>query len=49
MIMANSLDPDEMAHYEPSHLDIRFAQGFVLVCWAEKVNSIFHGMKLKHI
>ena len=22
-IMANSVDPDEMAHYEPSHLDLQ--------------------------
>ena len=21
--MSNSMDPDEMAHYEPSHLDLR--------------------------
>ena len=24
--MANSVDPDEMAHYEPSHLDLHCLQ-----------------------
>ena len=25
-IMANSVDPDETAHYEPSHLDLYYLQ-----------------------
>ena len=27
--MANSVDPDEMARYEPSHLDLRCVQFFI--------------------
>ena len=27
--MANSEDPDEMAHYEPSHLDLHCLQGYM--------------------
>ena len=35
--MANSVDPDEMAHYEPSHLNQQFAKVSVLVYRAEKI------------
>ena len=28
--MSNSIDPDEMAHYEPSHLDLRCLQKPIL-------------------
>ena len=35
--MANSVDPDEMAHYEQSHLDPHCFHRYVLVCWVEKV------------
>ena len=27
--MTNSLDPDEMAHYEPSHLDLHCLQRYL--------------------
>ena len=30
-IMANSVDPDEMAHHEPSHQDLHYLQRY-LVC-----------------
>ena len=33
--MANSVDPDEMAWYKPSHLDLQFAK--VLVCRDDRV------------
>ena len=36
--MANSVDPDEMAH-EPSHQDLHCLQKFVLVCRAEMVKA----------
>ena len=37
--MANSVDPDETAHYKPSHLDLQFEMVFVLVCQAERVKT----------
>ena len=37
--IANSVDPDEMAHNEPSHLDLQFAKVSVLVCKADRVNN----------
>ena len=41
--MANDVDPDEIALYEPSHLDLRYMHIFfsVLVCQAERVNISF--------
>ena len=37
--MANSIDPDETARYEPSHLDLHcLHRVLVLVCQAEKNN-----------
>ena len=45
--MANSVDPDEMAHYEPSHQDLHCKKNKknknVLVCRAEKVN-LYHSL-----
>ena len=36
---ANSVDPDEMAYYEPSHQDLHSLHRYlVLVCQAERVN-----------
>ena len=32
--MANTVDPDEMAHYEPSHLDLQCLQNQLLLCLA---------------
>ena len=37
---ANSVDPDEMAHYEPSHQDLYCFQKVVLVCRAERVKYL---------
>ena len=38
---ANSVDPDETAHNEPSHLDLHcLIQAFTLVCRTEKVISL---------
>ena len=34
--MSNSVDPDEMAHYEPSHLDLRCLQKPILSPMAVK-------------
>ena len=37
--VANSVDPDEMAHHEPSHLDLHCLQKYnALVYRAERVN-----------
>ena len=32
--MANTVDPDERAHYEPSHLDLQCLQNQLLLCLA---------------
>ena len=37
--IANSVDPDETAHHEPSHLDLHFVKVYVLVCRAERVKK----------
>ena len=29
--MSNSVDPDETAHYEPSHLDLRYLQKPIII------------------
>ena len=40
--MSNSVDPDEMAHYEPSHLDLCCLQmPFVITCGNERVKGEF--------
>ena len=37
--MPNSIDPDETAHYEPSHLDLRCLQKAIVIARGnEKVN-----------
>ena len=37
--MSNCVDPDETAHYEPSHLDLCCLQKPVIVaCGSERVN-----------
>ena len=43
--MANSVDPDEMAHYEPSHQDLHCLQRF-LVFKAERVNYYYSHLDL---
>ena len=36
--MSNSVDPDEMAHYEPSHLDLCCLQkSIIMACGSERV------------
>ena len=36
--MPNSVDPDETAHYEPSHLDLRCLQKPIIIAYgSEKV------------
>ena len=37
--MANSVDTDETAHYEPSHLDLNCLQKYFLDCRAEKIKA----------
>ena len=38
--MSNSIDPDEMAHYEPSHLDLRCLQmPIIIACGSEIVKE----------
>ena len=36
--MANSVNPDETAHDEPSHQDLHYLHKFDLICRAERVN-----------
>ena len=35
--MANSVDPDGTARYEPSHLDLHCLHRYICVCWDERV------------
>ena len=38
--MSNSVDPDETAHYEPSHLDLRCLQRpIIIACRSERVKT----------
>ena len=37
--MSNSIDPDEMAHYEPSHLDLCCLQKPIIACSSERVKQ----------
>ena len=38
--MSNSVDPDEMAHYEPSHLDLRcLPMSVIIACGSERVTK----------
>ena len=34
--MSNSIDPDETAHYEPSHLDLRCLQKPVIIAYGSE-------------
>ena len=34
--MSNSVDPDETAHYEPSHLDLRCLQKSIIIVLGRK-------------
>ena len=42
--MADSVGPDEMAYYEPSHLGLHSLQNYLLVCRAERVKKSFAGL-----
>ena len=47
--MANGVDPDETAHYEPSHQDLYCLQKKnVLVCRGERVNIIVEKISRLH-
>ena len=38
--MSNSEDPDETAHYEPSHLDLRcLPKPIIIACGSERVKD----------
>ena len=37
--MANSVDPDETAHYDPSHQDLHGLQKHVLFAGLKELNS----------
>ena len=39
--MSNSVDPDETAHYEPSHLDLCCLQKpNIIACGSERINLL---------
>ena len=47
--MANTVDPDETAHYEPSHLDLQCLQIQLLLClvlyeisYSDNVMALYH-------
>ena len=40
--MSNSVDPDEMAHYEPSHLDLRCLQKFIIIAYGSERVTMFN-------
>ena len=50
--MSNSVDPDETAHYEPSHLDLCYLQNPILIaCGSERIkhnadNSLLNTLSL---
>ena len=45
--MSNSMDPDETAHYEPSHLDLCCLQKPIIIAYgSERVEPHFYIVKL---
>ena len=46
--MSNSVDPDDTAHYEPSHLDLRCLQNLLSSPMTVKELSVNHDI-LKHV
>ena len=39
--MSNSVDQDETAHYEPSHLDLcRLKKPIIITCGSERVKEV---------
>ena len=48
--MSDSIDPDETAHYEPSHLDLCCLQKpIIIVCGSESVNDVYEVPKSHNI
>ena len=44
--MSNSVDPDETAHYEPSHLDLCCLQKpIIIACGSERVKKQLYKSK----
>ena len=44
--MSNSVDPDEMAHYEPSHLDLCCLQKLIIItCGSERV-KVYYALRI---
>ena len=40
--MSNSIEPDETAHYEPSHLDLCCLQKFIIIAYgSERVKHVY--------
>ena len=49
--MSNSVDPDETAHYEPSHLDLRCLQMPIIIAYGSERVNVFREaaeLLLKH-
>ena len=48
--MSNSVDPDETAHYEPSHLDLLcLPKTFIIAYVSERVNNYAHSLRMNLI
>ena len=47
--MASSVDPDEMDHYEPSHLDLHRLHRSVPVYRAERINHTSHIVHFQYL
>ena len=48
--MSDSVDPDETAHYEPSHLDLCCLQKpIIIACGSERVNDVYEVAKSHNI
>ena len=39
--MSNSVDPDETAHDEPSHLDLRCLQTLIIIAYGSEIVKIY--------
>ena len=47
--MANSIDPDETAYYEPFHLDLHYLQKPVIfACGCERVQHVLPSLLFAH-
>ena len=51
--MSNSVDPDETAHYKPSHLDLRYLHKPIVIAYGSKrlinVHKLLHGPPFENI